>query len=151
MTPVLLVFTFLLGSGAAFIAPAWQAIVSKLVPRGDLTAAVTRNSMGNNIGRAIGPAVAGLLVAGCGLVWPFALNAVSTLVVIAALCWWTPAKAPATPPSGSACFRRDGGGAAICVAYAGAAAGAGDIGRVGFPRYRPDGWQARHGSPCCPA
>ncbi|WP_138472460.1 MFS transporter [Poseidonocella sp. HB161398] len=96
MTPVLLlIFTFLLGSGAAFIAPAWQAIVPKLVPREDLTAAVALNSMGINISRAIGPAVAGMLIAAFGLVWPFALNAVSTLVVIAALIWWKPAKEPA--------------------------------------------------------
>ena len=95
MTPVLLlIFTFLLGSGAAFIAPAWQAIVPKLVPREDLTAAVALNSMGINISRAIGPAVAGMLIAAFGLVWPFALNALSTLVVIAALIWWKP---PAEP------------------------------------------------------
>lgn len=95
MTPeLLLVFTFLLGSGAAFIAPAWQAIVPKLVPREDLMAAVALNSMGINISRAIGPAVAGLLIAAFGLVWPFALNAVSTLVVIAALIWWTPEPEP---------------------------------------------------------
>ncbi|MDH2327220.1 MFS transporter [Cereibacter sp. SYSU M97828] len=95
MTPVLLlIFTFLLGSGAAFIAPAWQAIVPKLVPREDLTAAVALNSMGINISRAIGPAVAGMLIAAFGLVWPFALNAVSTLVVIAALIWWRPAAEP---------------------------------------------------------
>ncbi|WP_435170084.1 MFS transporter [Falsirhodobacter sp. 1013] len=96
MTPVLLlIFTFLLGSGAAFIAPAWQAIVPKLVPREDLTAAVALNSMGINISRAIGPAVAGMLIAAFGLVWPFALNALSTLVVIAALIWWKPAAEPA--------------------------------------------------------
>ncbi|WP_420006671.1 MFS transporter [Arenibacterium sp. LLYu02] len=96
MTPVLLlIFTFLLGAGAAFIAPAWQAIVPKLVPREDLTAAVALNSMGINISRAIGPAVAGMLIAAAGLVWPFALNAVSTLVVIAALIWWKPETEPA--------------------------------------------------------
>ena len=101
MTPVLLlVFTFLLGTGAAFIAPAWQAIVPKLVPRSDLTAAVALNSMGINISRAIGPAVAGMLIAGFGLFWPFALNALSTLIVIAALIWWKPAKeAPDTLPA----------------------------------------------------
>lgn len=96
MTPVLLlIFTFLLGSGAAFIAPAWQAIVPKLVPRSDLTAAVALNSMGINISRAIGPALAGMLIAAFGLTWPFALNAVSTLAVIAALIWWKPAAEPA--------------------------------------------------------
>lgn len=95
MTPVLLlVFTFLLGSGAAFIAPAWQAIVPKLVPRDDLSAAVALNSMGINVSRAIGPALAGVLIAAFGLFWPFALNAVSTVAVIAALIWWKPTAEP---------------------------------------------------------
>ena len=39
-------FTFLLGTGAAFLAPAWQAIVPSLVPRAELQAAITLNSMG---------------------------------------------------------------------------------------------------------
>lgn len=108
---LLLIFTFLLGSGAAFIAPAWQAIVPKLVPRQDLTAAVALNSMGINISRAIGPAVAGLLIAAAGLVWPFALNAVSTLVVIAALIWWKPgAEAAAARRTGGPRHLRHPGG-----------------------------------------
>jgi len=97
MTPeLLLVFTFLLGSGAAFIAPAWQAIIPKLVPGEDLTADVALNSMGINIARAIGPAVAGLLIAAAGLVWPFALNAASTLFSLLRLsgrcCRFSPAR-----------------------------------------------------------
>jgi MFS family permease len=42
----LLLFTFLLGAGAALTAPAWQAIVPRLVPRQDLGPAVAANSVG---------------------------------------------------------------------------------------------------------
>lgn len=97
VTPLLLlVFTFLLGTGAAFAAPAWQAIVPQLVPRVELSAAITLNSMGINMSRAIGPALAGFLIAGVGLAAPFALNALSVLGIIAALLWWRPPPAPAS-------------------------------------------------------
>lgn len=91
MTPaLLLLFTFLLGTGAAFLAPAWQAIVPKLVPRDELPSAIALNSMGINVSRAIGPALAGFLIVALGLWSPFAINAVSFVVIIAALWWWTP-------------------------------------------------------------
>lgn len=93
----LLVFTFLLGTGAAFMAPAWQAIVPRLVPREQLSAAVTLNSMGINISRAIGPALAGFLIVALGIAAPFALNALSFIGIIAALLWWRPPAVPARP------------------------------------------------------
>ena len=91
MTPPLLVaFTFALGAGAAFIAPAWQAIVPGLVPREALQPAIALNSMGINIARAIGPAVAGFLIASVGLVAPFIANLASLLIIILALFIWKP-------------------------------------------------------------
>jgi MFS family permease len=91
VTPlVLILFTFALGTGAAFVAPAWQAVVPALVPREDLPAAIALNSMGINVSRAIGPALAGFLIVGIGLWSPFALNAVSFIGIIAALLWWRP-------------------------------------------------------------
>lgn len=101
VTPtVLLIFTFALGTGAAFMAPAWQAIVPKLIPRPELTAAVSLNSMGINISRAIGPALAGALIVAFGIAWPFVINALSVLGIIAALYWWKPAaeKSRRSPP-----------------------------------------------------
>ena len=96
VTPVvLLVFTFLLGTGAAFMAPAWQAIVPRLVPRPQLSSAVALNSMGINVSRAVGPALAGFLIVALGLAAPFAVNAVSFLGIIAALLWWRPPPGPA--------------------------------------------------------
>ena len=84
-----------MGAGAAFAAPAWQAIVPTLVPRADLQPAVALNSVGINISRAIGPALGGLIIATLGIAVPFLLNAVSSLGVIAALLWWKPPAAPA--------------------------------------------------------
>jgi MFS family permease len=84
----LLVFTLLAGAGTAFVMPIWHAIVPQLVPRDELTKAVTLNSLGINVARAVGPAIGGLLIATAGLAAPFALNAVSFGAVIAALIWW---------------------------------------------------------------
>jgi len=89
VTPgTLLWFTFLLGAGAALTAPAWQSIVPQLVSKQDLNAAVAANSVGINISRAIGPALAGLAIAGLGMAVPFWVNAVSNLGIIGALLWW---------------------------------------------------------------
>ena len=60
ITPwLLLLFTFLIGCGAAFNAPAWQASVGDMVPRSELPGAVAFNSMGFNFARSVGPAVGG--------------------------------------------------------------------------------------------
>lgn len=96
---VLLVLTFLLGIGSAFDAPAWQAIVSDLVDRPELPAAVSLNSMGFNMARALGPAIGGLVVAAAGPAAVFLLNAASFLFVLVAIYRWrhTPAPRPTHP------------------------------------------------------
>ena len=53
---LLLLFTFAIGCGGAFNAPAWQAAVGDMVPRAELPGAVALNSMGFNIARSVGPA-----------------------------------------------------------------------------------------------
>src|SRR5438477_3779777 len=53
---VLLFFMFLIGTGSALTAPAWQAIVPLLVVRKDLAPAIAANSVGINLSRAVGPA-----------------------------------------------------------------------------------------------
>jgi MFS family permease len=90
---ILLLFTFLLGAGAAFTAPAWQSIVPQLVPKRDLAAAVASNGVGINISRAIGPALGGVVIGAAGIAAPFWINALSNIGVIGALLWWRP------PPS----------------------------------------------------
>ncbi|OSI65582.1 MFS transporter [Bradyrhizobium canariense] len=88
--PILLLFTFLLGVGAAFTAPAWQSVVPSLVPKQDLAAAVASNGVGVNISRAIGPALGGVIIGGLGIAAPFWVNALSNFGVIGALWWWRP-------------------------------------------------------------
>ncbi len=115
MTPALLLgFAFLFGTGAAFIAPAWQAMVPQLVPRAELQGAIALNSMGINVSRAIGPALAGTLTVSIGLAAPFAANAISTIGIVLALWWWRPPARPATalPPE------HIGGAIAAGVRYA---------------------------------
>jgi MFS family permease len=84
----LLLFTFLIGVGGALTAPAWQAIVPQLVPKRDLQPAIAANSVGVNISRAIGPALAGVIVAPWGIAAPFWLTAISNLGIVGALLWW---------------------------------------------------------------
>lgn len=85
----LLVFTFLLGLGSALHLPSWQASVRDLVPREELPAAVTLNSMSFNLMRSVGPAIGGLVVAWAGPPAAFALNAISYVALIWALARWT--------------------------------------------------------------
>jgi predicted MFS family arabinose efflux permease len=87
---ILLLFTFLLGAGAAFTAPAWQSVVPQLVPKQDLAAAVASNGVGVNISRAIGPALGGVVIGALGIAAPFWINALSNFAVIGALLWWRP-------------------------------------------------------------
>jgi MFS family permease len=94
ITPVtLLLFTFLLNIGSAMNNPAWQAIVPELVPREEIPSAVTLNAASNNIARALGPALGGLMVAAFavphrGAGWVFALNSASFAGVIWILWRW---------------------------------------------------------------
>ena len=89
----LLAFTFLLNIGSAMNNPAWQAIVPELVPQNQLANAVTLNAASNNLARAVGPALGGLLVAAftradTGAGWVFALNSASFAGVIWILWQW---------------------------------------------------------------
>jgi MFS family permease len=85
---LLLVFTFAIGTGAAFVMPAWDAIIPELVPKQDLQQAVALGSVGMNVARAVGPAIAGLVIAQFGTYAVFAINTVSFVGVILALALW---------------------------------------------------------------
>jgi len=85
---MLLVFTFLLGLGAAMNDPAWQAITPEIVSPRRHASAVALNSAGFNVARALGPALGGLVVAAVGSGWSFLLNAASFFGVIFFLYRW---------------------------------------------------------------
>ena len=93
LTPwTLLAFTFLIGCGTALNNPAWQSSVGDMVPRQDVPAAVTLNSVAFNIARSVGPAIGGAIVAASGAFAAFAINAVSYVALLAVLWRWTPPK-----------------------------------------------------------
>ncbi len=90
---VLLTLTFLLNVGTAMNSPAWQAIMPELVPREELPEAVSLNSAGFNLARALGPALGGLAIAAfthadTGAACTFLLNSLSFVGVILVLYQW---------------------------------------------------------------
>ena len=69
----------------AFDIPARQAFLSDMVGRENLMNAIALNSSMFNGARIVGPAVAGILVAGIGEGWCFGANSLSYIAVIAGL------------------------------------------------------------------
>jgi predicted MFS family arabinose efflux permease len=100
VTPLaLLGLTVLLGAGATLGLPALTAIVPELVPRAELPAAISLNSMTITASQAVGPALGGLLVAAAGPGAVFLLNAASFAAVVVAIAAWRPApRTSALPP-----------------------------------------------------
>ncbi|MET0742188.1 MAG: MFS transporter [Microvirga sp.] len=85
---ILILLTFLGGTGAALATPAWQAITPELVPKADIKGAVALNSLGINIARSIGPALGGFILAGLGAAAVYGLDVLTYVIVSAALLWW---------------------------------------------------------------
>lgn len=95
-TPVLLlIFTFALGIGGAVLQPTWQSVIPELVPRDEVAAATRLEMVSINVGRSIGPALAGLVIAVSGVWNVFALNALSVVLLAVVLLLWR-----RTPPPG---------------------------------------------------
>jgi len=69
----------------SFDGPARQSLIPNLVPRQHLANAISLNSMMFQIASVLGPALGGLVIAGPGIGWAYALNAASFLCVIAAI------------------------------------------------------------------
>ncbi|MEX0875131.1 MAG: MFS transporter [Actinomycetota bacterium] len=78
-------FAFVYGSVQVADIPARQAFVSEMVRRDDVMNAVSLNSAIFNAARMVGPAVAGLLIAGASLALCFYINAASYIAVLLAL------------------------------------------------------------------
>lgn len=83
----------------AFNFPAWQVVTPRLVPRDELTRAITLNGIQFNLARAVGPAAAGMVLAYLAPYWVLGFNAL-TFVVMAGVVMTTP-DAPAPPHRGT--------------------------------------------------
>ncbi len=87
---LLLIFTFILGSGSVISLPAYQSLIPDLVPRAQLHAASTLGSISVNVARAIGPAIAGVLIARVGVGAVFAINAATFFAYAVVVTFWHP-------------------------------------------------------------
>ena len=85
---VLLCATFALAIGATLGLPAFSALTPELVPRSQLSNAVSLNSTSFTASQAVGPALGGLLVAALGAGAVFLINAASFLVVVLVASAW---------------------------------------------------------------
>lgn len=95
----LLALTFCLGTGAAFMWPAWQASMSGLVEPDEVEAAATLNNLSYNVAAIAGPALGGVLFAWVGAGALFLFNAVSFTGLLGVYClWWREHAADAVPP-----------------------------------------------------
>lgn len=79
------VLALLLGLNNAFENPARQAFVLEMVGPSDLPNAVSLNSVIVNVARAVGPAIAGVVIATGGIGICFLLNAASFIAVVYSL------------------------------------------------------------------
>lgn len=94
-TPMVLLFLSLAqGVVVAFNNPAWQVLIPRLVPREDLVRAITLQGIGFNTARALGPALAGVIMGLSGPSWLFLVNAVSFVGVMVAVSRTPDAPAP---------------------------------------------------------
>lgn len=76
---------FLAGCVLAVLIPFQQAMVPDLVPAEDVLGAAALGSAQYNLGRVVGPALAGVVIAVGSYTWAFAVNAVSFFAVVGAL------------------------------------------------------------------
>jgi len=99
MSPrLLLVLTFALSAGDAFETPTWRAVLPELVGPRDLAAASALNGIEFNFARAVGPALAGALIAAAGVGAAFVVNVLSFAgVIFVVLRWKREPRKRATP------------------------------------------------------
>jgi predicted MFS family arabinose efflux permease len=89
VTPwLLLALIFAVGTGQALTSPTWQTLQPELVPPAERVQAISLGSVNQNLARAVGPAIGGVLLAATSAGTVFLVNAATFLAVIAAIAWW---------------------------------------------------------------
>ena len=82
---MIIALSFCVGTAQAFSFPAYQALVTTLVPREYLPNAIALNSVVFNMTRVIGPMLAGVTMAAIGAAWCFGLNSLSFIALLIVL------------------------------------------------------------------
>jgi len=97
------IIVFLSGSAGAIGFPSFQALLPDLVPSEDLPAAIALNSAQWNLGRVIGPALAGVVIGLGSFQLAFGFNTISFFAVIIAIA---PLHLPRPSPHGHETIRK---------------------------------------------
>jgi MFS family permease len=85
-SPIAVTVIITLAGAAGLVAwPTYSAILPELVPHEELPSAVALNTAQWNLGRVLGPAVAGITIAVAGYTWAFVINAATFFAVIIAV------------------------------------------------------------------
>jgi MFS family permease len=95
-----LVSVLVLGAGFAFafLMPAWTSMLPDLVPADDVPAAISLSQAQFNLGRVVGPALAGIVIAAGGVAWAFGINTLSFAAVLVSVALLRlPRREPAAP------------------------------------------------------
>ena len=87
----LLAVTFLIGCGQAMSMPPWQALIPDVVPAAHVRAAAALGAVSMNVARAVGPALAGLLITQVDVWLVFAINTATYGVLAVVVLRWAPA------------------------------------------------------------
>lgn len=99
VTPwVLLALVFAVGSGQALTSPTWQTLQPELVSPAERPQAISLGSVNQNLARAVGPAIGGLLLAATSAGTVFLINAASFAAVIAVIWTWHSTRPPDALP-----------------------------------------------------
>jgi MFS family permease len=85
---LLLALTFALSAGDAIATPTWRAVLPELVGKADLAAASALNGIEFNFARAVGPALAGVLITAVGVGAAFVVNVISFVGVLLVIARW---------------------------------------------------------------
>ncbi|HUN33979.1 MAG TPA: MFS transporter [Trebonia sp.] len=89
VTPwTLLALLFALGVGQAMTAPVWQTLQPELVDPPERQQAISLGAVNQNLARAIGPAIGGVILAATSAGTVFLVNAVTFLAVIGVIAAW---------------------------------------------------------------
>jgi predicted MFS family arabinose efflux permease len=96
VTPwVLLALLFAGGIGQALTAPTWQTLQPELVDPAERPQAISLGAVNQNLARAVGPAIGGILLAATSAGVVFFANAATFIAVIAVIAAWRAAARPA--------------------------------------------------------
>jgi MFS family permease len=89
VTPwILLALIFAVGTGRALTSPTWQTLQPELVPAAERQQDISLGAVNQNLARAVGPAIGGIVLAATSAGTVFLINAATFLAVIFVIAWW---------------------------------------------------------------